>query len=63
MAVGVNALINNKTGSNNVALGATAGSNLTTGGNNIDIGAAGAEPLNFKTLCHARCHGERDSRS
>jgi len=62
MAVGVNALINNKTGSNNIALGGTAGSNLTTGGNNIDI-AAGAEPLNFKTLCHARCRGERDSRS
>jgi hypothetical protein len=42
MAVGADALINNKTGSNNIALGATAGSSLTTGGNNIDIGALGA---------------------
>jgi hypothetical protein len=39
MAVGLNALINNKTGSNNVALGLKAGSALTTGNNNIDIGA------------------------
>src|SRR5919204_914230 len=33
------ALANNTSGNNNVAIGSTAGSNLTTGNYNIDIGA------------------------
>jgi hypothetical protein len=39
MAGGQNALYNNTTGSNNLALGLSAGSNVTTGSNNIIIGA------------------------
>jgi trimeric autotransporter adhesin len=38
----LNALLNNKTGSSNIAVGSQAGSNLTTGSNNIDIGALGS---------------------
>ena len=34
-------MLNNTTGSNNIALGYLAGSNLTTGSNNIDIGNQG----------------------
>ena len=41
-ATGFQALANNTTGNNNIALGASAGANLTTGSNNIDIGAPGA---------------------
>ena len=41
-ATGFQALANNTTGNNNIALGAAAGVNLTTGSNNIDIGAPGA---------------------
>ena len=37
--MGIQALNNNTSGSNNTALGALAGQNLTTGNNNIDIGA------------------------
>ena len=37
----MNALLNNKTGSSNIAVGSQAGSNLTTGSNNIDIGPPG----------------------
>jgi len=37
----LNALLNNKTGSSNIAVGSQAGSNLTTGSNNIDIGNLG----------------------
>ena len=35
------ALDNNTTGSNNIAVGSTAGFNLTTGDFNIDIGKVG----------------------
>jgi hypothetical protein len=38
---GYEALYNNKTGGNNIALGYLAGHNLTTGSNNIDIGNQG----------------------
>ena len=37
----MNALLNNKTGSSNIAVGSQAGSNLTTGSNNIHIGNLG----------------------
>jgi hypothetical protein len=37
----LNALLNNKTGSSNIAVGSQAGSNLTTGSNNIHIGNLG----------------------
>jgi hypothetical protein len=42
MADGYQALFNNTTGSNNIALGFQAGLNLTTGTNNIHIAALGA---------------------
>ena len=42
MADGYQALFNNTTGSNNIALGFQAGLNLTTGSNNIHIAALGA---------------------
>ena len=38
----MNALLNNHTGSSNIAVGSQAGANLTTGSNNIDIGALGS---------------------
>ena len=41
MADGYQALFNNTTGSNNIALGFQAGMNLTTGSNNIHIAALG----------------------
>ena len=45
--MGDDALLNNTTGGNNIALGVRAGINLTTGSNNIDIGkplASAASP-------------------
>src|SRR5439155_22073466 len=41
VALGVNSLVRNTTGSSNIALGGNAGGNLTIGNNNIDIGNAG----------------------
>ncbi len=41
MASGVNALLSNTTGSNNIAIGISAGLNLTTGNYNICIGNSG----------------------
>ena len=41
MASGFNALLNNTTGNNNIALGYAAGANLSTGDDNIDIGHQG----------------------
>ena len=39
--MGLNALLSNTTGNNNIALGYQAGMNLSSGSNNIDIGNEG----------------------
>ena len=52
----INALVNNTTGSSNIALGDSAGFNLTTGKNNIDIGNAGVAGESAKIRLGNKAH-------